>query len=137
MCVRILWKEVPVGLFFFAAMIYLTLRKHCTLTSLVKLVCSLLTVFLIYQELVNFLLTRPTTVSSEEKTLDQNAFPDIFVCLEPGINSSANSELGYNKLAPFFRGSIDGDTFVGWNGMGGNKNNVEDILNMKLAKAFH
>ena len=61
-------------------MIHPTLRKHCSLSSLVQLLCILLTVFLIYQELVTFMVTRPTTVSSEEMALDHDTFPEILVC---------------------------------------------------------
>ena len=69
----------------FAAMLHPTLMKHCTFSSL--------TVFLIYQELITFMITRPTTVSSEEKTLDQDTFPQILVCLDPGLNSTARGGL--------------------------------------------
>ena len=82
------------------------------------------------------MVTRPTTVSSEKKTLDQDNFPEISVCLDPSLNTTAIHELGYDKLTPFYRGSMDGKTFVGWNGMGGDKNNREDIFNMKVDQQF-
>ena len=121
-------------------MIHPTLRKHCSLSSLVQLLCTFLTVFLIYQELVTFMVTRPTTVSSEEKTLDHDTFPEILVCLDPGLNSTAIAELGYDKGTPFYRGSNDGERFVGWKGIGAKQKNISenmnDILTMKLDQQY-
>ena len=117
-------------------MIHPILKKHCSLSSLVQLLCSLLTVFLIYQELVTFTVTRPTTVSSEEKTLDPDTFPEISVCLDPGLNSTAISDLGYKHSLSFYTGSMDDQKFVGRNGIGEKKNIVEEIINMKLDQQF-
>ena len=117
-------------------MIHPTLRKHCTINTLVQLLCTLLTLLLIYQELVTFTITRPTTVSSEEMILDQDTFPEISVCLEPGLNSTAISELGYQS---FYRGSMDGQRFVGWNGRRENNsidNIVEDMMTMKMDQHY-
>ena len=133
---RIHLLGITVETYLFSAMIHPTLRKHCTINTLVQLLCTLLTLLLIYQELVTFTVTRPTTVSSEEKILDPETFPEISVCLEPGLNSTAISDLGYQS---FYRGSMDGQRFVGWNGMKENNNIgniVEDMMTMKMDQHY-
>ena len=98
----------------------------------------ILTVFRIYQELVTFMVTRPTTMSSsEEKDLDQNTFPEISVCLNPSLKNYLWT--GIKQISTVFRGSIDGNKFVGWNWMVGEKNiseNANNIMTMKLDQQY-
>ena len=99
---------------------WLTARKFFTL------ICSLLTVFLLAQEVFNFAITRPTSTAKEEEQLKASDIPDVVVCPEPGFNSSAFEKHGYLHFATYYRGSMDGDKFVGWNGNG--KESSQDIL---------
>jgi hypothetical protein len=62
------------------AMVPLAAREQCTVTKVLGLLCTGLTLFLVYQELVTFTVTRPTSVSSERARLDSSTFPEV---LEP------------------------------------------------------
>ena len=115
------------------------LRKYCTLKYFLQLLCTFLTLVLIFQELVNYTITKPTTVSSEEGVLDDETFPEITVCLDPGLNITDISELGYPETSSFYRGSSDGKKFVGWNGPREDKNGTkdfEDVMTMKLDQQY-
>ena len=109
--------------------------KNC-----LQMLCTCLTMFLILKELVNFTITRPTTISSEEGILNSDTFPEITVCLDPGLNSTAIHELGYPKVSPFYRGSSDEINFIGWNGRReedkNTTNNVEDVMTLKVGQEY-
>ena len=99
---------------------FLTARNFFTF------VCSGLTFFLLTQELYNFAITKPTSTATGEEQLRASDIPDVLACLDPGFNSSAFEKHGYMLHATFYRGSMDGDKFVGWNG---NENkSSQDIL---------
>ena len=108
---------------------WLTARKFFTL------ICSLLTVFLLAQEVYNFAITRPTSTAKEEEQLKASDIPDVVVCPEPGFNSSAFEKHGYLQLGTYYRGSMDGDKFVGWNGDG--KKSSQEILENVLSAGRH
>ena len=95
---------------------------------------------LIFRELITFTITRPTTISSEESTLNHDTLPEITVCLDPGLNSTAIHEWGYPTVSPFYRGSNDGRRFIGWKGpREEDKNltkNVEDIMTLKVDQEY-
>ena len=94
-----------------------------------SLVCALLTVFLLCQELFNFAVRRPTSTSSEEKELEASDLPEVVVCLDPGFDSAALQKYGYSVT--YYRGSMD-SRFVGWNGgeneTKSSQNILEDVL---------
>ena len=120
-------------------MIYSKLTEYFTLNYLFQFLCTCLTLFLISRELVSFGITRPTTISSEEGVLDDDSFPEITVCLDPGLSLTAISELGYSETSSFYRGSSDGRKFVGWNGPRENQNRTksfEDIMTLKLGQQY-
>ena len=104
----------------------LTAKHLLTASNFFTLDCSLLTIFLLSQELYNFAVTKPTSTAKEEEQLKASDIPDVVACLEPGFNSSAFEKHGYMHFATYYRGSMDGDKFVGWNG-NGNKSS-QDIL---------
>ena len=109
------------------------LLDHLSLTSLLKLVCSCLTLFLIYQEVFTYTFTKPTTVSSELEQLDEESFPEVTACLDPGFNSTEARRQGYVLMQ--YPEGIDDKRFVGWNGKLGGKDNssvMRDILSMKI-----
>ena len=97
-----------------------------TARNFFTLICSLLTTFLLTQELYTFAIVKPTSTAKEEEQLKASDIPDVVVCPDPGFNSSAFEKHGYMHFATYYRGSMDGDKFVGWNG---NRNeSSQDIL---------
>ena len=106
-------------------------KKHLTLGNLFKIVCSLLTLFLIFQEFYTFVAVKPTSTSKEEKELEPKDLPETVVCLEPGFDSVALEKYGYT-INKYYRGSMDGKKFVGWKGneMGNKSTNaiLEEVL---------
>ena len=99
----------------------------CSLRKVFTLSCTLLTLLLVYQELINFLVTKPTTTSNEEKELQIRDLPEVVICLEPGLDSKAMEKYGY-KSHFYYQGKADGQNFVGWNGRKGETNSSRDIL---------
>ena len=109
------------------------MRRLFNMISLFQLVSVSLTVYLIYQVFLTFLVTRPTATSSEQEPLDTDSFPEVSVCIEPGLDYGAVSRHGYSS-AYYYRGSLDGHKFVGWNGEKGEQSSSEilnDVLSVK------
>ena len=97
------------------------------LKNMFTVLCSILTMLLIYQLLLTYLVKKPTTTSEQKKDLELSDLPEVVVCLEPGLNSSALEENGYHPTM-YWRGvlQLDGEDFVGWSGgIGGNKSSHE------------
>jgi hypothetical protein len=82
-------------------------KQYITLTNLFKILCTALTLFLMYQELRNYAVTKPTVTSSELTDLDSIPFSDISVCLNPALDANALINHGY-KIDTYYRGSMDG-----------------------------
>ena len=87
----------------------------CGLRNCFILICTLLTVYLICQELFNFFIVKPTITSIEEETLKSVDIPDVVICLEPSFDFGVLKKYGYIKDT-YYRGSMDGKSFTGWNG---------------------
>ena len=107
------------------------LGKHLNFGNILTLVCSLLTLLLISQELYSFLVIKPTTTSKEEKELQPSDLPEIVLCLYPGFDSNVLEKYGYT-INKYYRGSMDGKKFVGWNGNQTESKSSEDILEQIL-----
>ena len=106
-----------------------------TARTLFTLVCSVLTILLLLQELYNFVITKPTSTSIDEKQLETADIPDVVVCIDPGFNKTALEKYGYSGT--YYRGSMDGEKFVGWNG-NGSKSSHEILEEVLLdGTAFH
>ena len=97
-----------------------------TITHLFAITCVALTFLLGYQELVNFIIRKPTTISTQEKSLQNEDLPEVLVCAEPGFNLEALRRFGY-EYNKYYRGFI-GDKFVGWNGEKDEKKSSHEIL---------
>ena len=109
------------------------MRRLFNISSLFKLVSVSLTLYLVYKVFFTFMVTRPTTTSAEQEPLDSDTFPQVSVCIEPGLDYGAVSKHGYSSIS-YYRGSMDGDKFVGWNGEKGEQNSSEildEILSVK------
>ena len=72
------------------------LKQHFGFGKVLTLFCASLTLLLIYQELVAFTITRPTSNFEEEKKLETRDIPEVVLCFEPGFDSEVLNEYGYN-----------------------------------------
>ena len=96
-----------------------------------RVICSILTLALIYQVLFTFAVTRPTTTSKEEKELQVADFPEVVVCLNPGLNYESLSRYGYSGT--YSLGITEQEwKFVGWNGGEHENRSSLDILEEAL-----
>ena len=103
-----------------------TIKDLFKITHLFAITCITLTSLLVYQELVNFIIRKPTTTSTEEKSLQNEDLPEVLVCAEPGFNLEAQRRFGYGRHQ-YYRGFI-GDKFAGWNGGKDEKKSSREIL---------
>ena len=114
------------------------------MTLLLQLLCTSLTLILLYQELVTYTVTRPTASSSEQTDLEDETFPQVTVCLDPALSKEKALKYGYD-VNRYYRGEINKEIgFVGWNGVTNTVSSIgilEDILtlkhNMTLFKAYY
>ena len=84
-----------------------------SLRTILKLICTLLTCFLLIQELYTFVVTKPTLTFIEEKKLEVEDLPEVVICLEPGFDNKVLEKYGYKDH--YSRGLMNGK-FIGWNG---------------------
>ena len=104
-----------------------------TLKNFLALVCTSLTLLLVYQELYTFSIARPTTISTEEGIIEKEDLPEVVICSEPGLDLKVVDRYGY-KRDTYYRGSHDGKKFVGWNGVKNEKPSeeiLEEVLTIK------
>ena len=127
-----------VGSFTMYIFVELLIRKfqfYFTLTNILTVICTILTGWLSYDLIVDFLVDKPTTTSQKQIDFHRGLFPDIFVCRTPAIDEKMAQAFGYQP-GYFWEGRSGGwfnGSFVGWNGLDG-KQNFKDVLN-KLFKA--
>jgi hypothetical protein len=70
-----------------------------------KIAFGTLTLFLIYQEMLVFLVVRPTSTSMERRIITPDLTPDIIICTQPGFDIPALRKNGYhNSLKPLLAG---------------------------------
>ena len=126
-------------------MITQRLRENLTLTFLLQLLCTSLTLILLYQEVVTYTVTRPTMSSSEQTALEDETFPKVTFCLDPALSKANAKRYGYD-VTMYYRGEmkVQQNGFVGWNGVATNESSLdilEDILTLKrdmtLFKAWY
>ena len=58
--------------------------------------------------------------------LEARDLPEVVICADPGLDTTAIEKYGYDR-DKYYRGSIDGNKFIGWKGTQ-NKKEVTDIL---------
>ena len=103
-----------------------------SLRKVLKYFCTLLTLFLVCQELFTFVVIKPTSTSKEEKEIDITDLPEVVICLDPGFDSRVLKKYGYRGwLSNYYRGSIN-DEFVGWNGRKKETRSSREILDEAL-----
>ena len=104
--------------------------------KVVTLFCGILTLLLIYQELVAFAITRPTSNFQEERKLETSDLPEVVLCFHPGLRSKVLNDYGYTKI--YYRGAMDSKkSFVGWNGGENETKSSQDILEEVLVVKSH
>ena len=108
----------------------------CGLRDCFKLICTLLTVYLICRELFNFLIVKLTITSIEEETLKSVDIPDVVICLEPSFDFGILKKYGY-ITDTYYRGSMDGKSFTGWNGRENETKSSNEILEEALVVKSH
>ena len=65
---------------------YGSIKEPFSLRNLFHLICTLLTFFLIGQDLFTLAVVRPTIASKEGKDLEIADIPEVLICLEPGFD---------------------------------------------------
>ena len=116
-------------------MIIHRLREKLTMTLLLQLLCTSLTLILLYQEVVTYTVTRPTASSSEQTALTIDMFPKVTICLDPALSKETAKKHGYD-VTTYFKGEteVQQNGFVGWNGVSNTDSSfdiLEDILMLK------
>ena len=107
--------------------------RHFTLKNFFSLICTVLTLVMVGQELNTFSIERPTTVSTEEGDIKKADLPEVVICTEPGLDLEEHDKYGYERDV-YYRGSHDGKKFVGWNGVNNEKPSqeiLEEVLRIK------
>ena len=105
----------------------------CSFKIVFKVICALLTLLLIYQELFTFVVEKPSTTSREEKDIDINDIPEVVICLEPGFDTKVLEKYGYNDVGVYYKGIVDGE-FVGWNG---NENKTKPSIDICIGRGTY
>ena len=112
-------------------MCYIWLQQLFDLRKVFTFLCTILTLVLIYQELIAFAITRPTSDFREEKKLETRDIPEVVLCFEPGFESKVLNRYGYTNT--YFRGAMDATkSFIGWNGGENETKSSQDILEEAL-----
>ena len=96
-------------------MFLMHLQQYLSLKNCFSIISLSLTLFLIYKEVINYSITKPTVTSKEVKRLERKDLPEVVVCLVPGFNTKAMLKHNYPSLK-YYRGFNNKDKFVGWNG---------------------
>ena len=103
---------------------------HTTFKNVFTLLCSSITLLLIYNLVITFIVEKPTTSAKEEKQLEKSDLPEVAVCLEPGYNNVTLEKYGYH-ISYYYRGVLqprNKQNFVGWNGEKDANKSSLDIL---------
>ena len=108
----------------------LQIMSYITPKNFFSLICTLLTITMVYRELYTFIIERPTTISKEEGILGMDDLPEVVICSEPGLDLRSVDKYGYLRDT-YYRGSSDGQKFIGWNGLK-NETSAKDILEEAL-----
>ena len=92
---------------------------------LLKIIFTILTLYLIFDNFYTYLVLKPTYTSHEKRALNTDDFPEIILCPQPSIDLNALKSLGYDGPSSYFHGKQSGRS-KGWG------NNPDDIKNISL-----
>ena len=108
--------------------------------SIFGIVCSILGIYLIYQECHLFFLEKPTYSLIGKTSMTKKLFPLVKICAEPGFDVKIIKKAGYETLYAFFAGfkTEQEERFIGWNGFDENhlSDVLEDIVTLKKESAL-
>ena len=106
---------------------YLTVKNAFTL------LCSAVTLLLIYQLIIVFVVEKPTTTAILEQKLEKSDLPKVVFCMRPGFNSLTLEKLGYH-VSSYYRGALQPNSslFVGCNGNSPENKSSHEILEEAL-----
>ena len=106
---------------------------YSTFKNAFTLLCSAITLLLIYQLVVTFVVEKPTTTAKLEKNLEKSDLPEVVVCMQPGLDSLALKRVGYHA-STYFEGALQPNSslFVGWNGNSSENKSSHEILEEAL-----
>ena len=76
-----------------------------------KLLFTILALFLICEIFYTWLVLKPTYTSNERRQISPEDFPEIIICPEPPLNISALRLRGYGSIQSYFHGDR-----YGWTG---------------------
>ena len=86
---------------------------------LLKLICSLVAAWFIYDELRIFFIDRPTSNSDEITRIGSEIFPDILICPILPLDLAQLATRGYLHYFGYYLGlDLPQTTFIGWGGVG-------------------
>ena len=93
------------------------MNMYSTFKNVFTVFCSIITLFMIYQLLVTFVVKKPTTSSEEEKELEITDLPVVAICLENGYNDVTLTKHGYH-IGSYYREALQPNSshFIGWSG---------------------
>ena len=60
---------------------------YSTLKNVFTVLCATITLFMICQLFITFVVKKPTTSSKEEKELEITDLPKVAICMEHGFNN--------------------------------------------------
>ena len=105
---------------------------YSTSKNVFTLLCSALTLLLIYQLVMVFLVEKPTIAAKLEKKLEKSDIPEVVICMEPGFNHLTLKTVGY-RVNTYYRGALQPySSFIGWNGDTNANKSSHEILEEAL-----
>ena len=126
-----------------------SVNKLCLQQNIwLRLLCLLVSLYLLYEELFLYMVKRPTLVSETKTRLDTQLFPVLSVCLVDGLDLKFLLDQGYefsnSPAHEYFHGNFvpfrnkSGLPFHGWSGSGKEghlyRNSVEMMKRAMLIK---
>ena len=104
---------------------------------ILKFLFIIIASYLIFEELYNFAVVKPSYTSTLKRKLSTEDFPEMIVCPEPSIDVNEVASKGYQGVKEYFMGFEDfGMPLMGWSGnKSANASKViEDISTLKTAE---
>ena len=95
--------------------------------NMFTMIGSILTLYLIFDGLLTYVVKKPTITSKEEKALHITHLPEVVVCSDPGLDYESLAKNGY--YSSYWKGALQPwGKFVGWNGGEKETKSSRDIL---------
>ena len=106
---------------------------------LLKLVFTVMALWLIYDTFYSMLVLKPTFASDEKRPISEDDFPEIIVCPEPSIDIHALRLRGYDSVEYYYKGLLFGSPLhqqINLSSWTGNKSeDVKDVIHE--VSSFH